>query len=235
MPKRRTKINKVARRDADICGVHLGGCMKPIEDRMDRSRDHIMPRAFFLNPAFGADQRVMNDDWNLQVMHKSCNVNRGGFIHGLPCFQCPCHYYQVIGKDLYVYHRADQTPKAYLLMRDFVMPASDGRPNGLALRVEPVSENPTSWPKGGKLEISPSNTSIHYVVCINPSMVTLFNDREIQRADMLARYVKRSGKPQGPIPVVYLNQQDNINFNFGPITGVQRSNIAPFPFPRNGV
>lgn len=206
--------------------------MKSIEDRKDRSRDHIMPRAFFLNPAFGADRQVMNDDWNLQVMHKSCNVNRGGLIHGLPCFQCPCHYYQVIGKDLYVYHREGQTPKGYLLMTNFVVSTASGSPNDLALRVEPVSDNPASWPKDGKLEISPSNESIHYVVCINPSMVTAFNIREIQRADMLARYLTRAGQSQGPIPVVYLNQQDNSNFNFGPIPDVQDANLAPFPFPR---
>ena len=207
--------------------------MRPIENKKDRSRDHVMPRAFYLNPAFGADSKAINGDWNLQVMHKHCNEKRGGLIQGLPCFQCPCHYYRVIGKDLYVCYRTDQTVQSHSLMTDFVMPTDSERPNGLAIRVEPVSDNPKTWPKDGKLVIDPSNTSIHYVVCINPSMVAQFNEREIQRADMLARRGSRTGRSQGPIPVVYLNPQDNINFSFGPIQDTRRTNLSPFPFPRN--
>ena len=86
MPKKGVKTNRISRRDGAVCGVHLSGCMRPIENKGDRSLDHIIPQSFYLNPAFGLDSKAFGDDWNLQVMHKTCNVKRGGFVHGLPCF-----------------------------------------------------------------------------------------------------------------------------------------------------
>lgn len=203
--------------------------MRPIENKKDRSRDHVMPRAFYLNPAFGADSKAINGDWNLQVMHKRCNEQRGGLIQGLPCFQCPCHYYRVSGKDLYVCYRTDQAVQSRLLMKDFVVPTDSGRPNGLAIRVEPVSDNRKSWPKDGRLVIDSSNKSIHYVVCINPLLVAQFNELEAQRIDTLVRRGSRTSRSQGPIPVVYLDPQHNMNFDFGPTRDARRANLSPFP------
>ncbi len=74
MSKRKTKTNRIALRDASICGGHLGGCMKVTEVKKDRSLDHIIPRSFFNNPGVDADPREFNEEWNLQVMHKTCNM-----------------------------------------------------------------------------------------------------------------------------------------------------------------
>ena len=193
MPKRRAKTNKIALRDADICGVHLGGCMTPINVKKDRSLDHIIPQSFFKNTGIEADPREFSGDWNVQVMHKACNTKRAGFIHGLPEFQCPCHYHRVIGKDLYVCFDAGKVSERHLLLKNFVMLNGSENPTAVGLRVEPVSANPRTWPKG-KLKIDPGNTAIHYLVCINSLMVRSFNAREIQRVKLLDRLGKR--KPQ---------------------------------------
>ena len=159
-------------------------------------------------------------------MHVACNGNRGGEIHGLPCFQCPCHYYEVIGKDLYVYYGNDQTLGAHLLMKDFVV-QSGANPNGLRLRVEPISQNPKSWPKGGTLKIDPSNTSIHYLTCITRAMVQEFNRREKHRIHLLELASRR----KGPMSVVYLSPQYNKNFDFGPTRGTRLAKLNPFTYP----
>ena len=232
MPKKGVKTNRISHRDGAVCGVHLGGCMRPIENKGDRSLDHIIPQSFYLNPAFGLDSKAFGDDWNLQVMHKTCNVKRGGFVHGLPCFQCPCHYYRVSGKDLYVCYTTGEQTDEFLLVVDFVKMTDTLNPISISLLVQPVSDNPKSWPKTRTLQISPGNNSVHYVTCINPFMVKSFNHREMQRVARLEELSKRVGQPQGSAPVVYLNRQDNVNFDFGIAGDARNSNVYPFPFPR---
>ena len=194
----RTKRTRVSYRNDKMCGVHLGGCMTLVERKP--SLDHMIPVSFFENPAFGANPHEFNQDWNLQVMHEACNGNRGGVIHGLPSFQCPCHYYRVIDEDLYVCYSDSQSSTDHLLMKQFVLKTVSGDPRSVGLRVEPVSNNPKSWrTKDGILRIEPSNTSIHFVSCIDPSMVKQFNDRERQRVHML----QEAGRSRGPMSVVY--------------------------------
>ena len=187
--------------------------MKAIEEKKDRSLDHIVPQSFFNNPGVDADPREFNEEWNLQVMHKACNTKQAGFIHELPLFQCPCHYFQVVGRDLYVCVVIIQPPGRLLMLKNFVMPARSDNPNAVSLRVEPVSENPETWPKGS-LKINKSNTSIHYWISINPSMVESFNARELVRVSRLADLGRRNKRGRGPVPVVYLDQKHNVNFDF---------------------
>ena len=213
MSKKRTKTNRIARRDANTCGVHLGGCMKVIEGKKNRSLDHIIPQSFFNNVGVGADPLEFNEEWNLQVMHKACNTKRAGFIHGLPTFQCPCHYFQAIGRDLYVCVAISQPTRRYLMLKEFVMSIPSGNPNAVSLRVEPVSDRPETWQKG-TLRIDKSNTSIHYLISINPSMVESFNAGELARVSRLAELGRRNRRGQGPIPVVYLDPEHNVNFDF---------------------
>ena len=187
--------------------------MKPIEVKKDRSLDHIIPQSFFNNPGVDAAPREFNEEWNLQVMHKACNTKQAGFIHELPVFQCPCHYFQVIGWDLYVCVVTGQPTKRFLMLKNFAVPTRSGNPNAVGLRFEPVSDNPKTWPKG-TLKIDKSNTSIHYWIAINPSMVESFNARELARVGRLAELERRAKRGQGPIPFVYLDPKHNVNFDF---------------------
>ena len=213
MSKRKTKTNRIALRDTSICGGHLGGCMKVTEVKKDRSLDHIIPRSFFNNPGVDADPREFKEEWNLQVMHKTCNVKRAGFIHEVPKFQCPCHYFQAIGQDLYLCVEITLPTKKYLMVKNFVMPIRGTDPNAVSLRVEPVSENPKTWTKG-TLKIDKQNATIHYWTLINPSMVEAFNKNELNRVRQLARLGQRYGGGKGPLPVVYLDPEHNVNFDF---------------------
>ena len=187
--------------------------MKAIKERRNSSLDHIIPQSFFNNAGIDADPKEFNQEWNLQVMHKVCNTRQGGFIHGLPIFQCPCHYFQVVGYDLYVCVGFSQPTRRHLLLKNFVMPTRSSNPNAVGIRVEPVSANPKTWPKG-TLKIDKTNTSIHYLISINPSMVESFNLREVKRVSQLARLDRRLERGQGPIPVVYLDPEHNANFDF---------------------
>ena len=126
-------------------------------------------------------------------------------------FQCPCHYFQAIGRDLYVCVAFIQPTEKFLMLKNFVMPTRSDNPNAVALRVEPVSEKPETWPKGS-LKIDKSNTSIHYWISINPSMAESFNARELARVSQLADLGRRSERGQGPVSVVYLDPQYNVQF-----------------------
>ena len=188
--------------------------MKAIAEKRDRSLDHIIPQSFFNNPGVDADPKEFNEEWNLQVMHKVCNTKRAGFIHGLPRFQCPCHYFQVVGWDLYVHVAIGHPIGRYLMLKNFVMPTRSGNPNAVGIRVEPVSDNPKTWPKG-TLNIDKSNTSIHFLTSINPSMLESFNAQELARVSQLSELGRTANRGQGPIPVVYLDPDHNVNFDFG--------------------
>ena len=132
-----------------------------------------------------------NDEWNLRVMHKTCNTRRAGFIQGLPRFQCSCHYFQAVGGDLYLCVAVSQPTRSYLVLRNFVTPIRGTDPSAVSLRVEPVSQNPRTWPKG-TLNIDKKNTSIHYLTAINSSIAAAFNEGELARVSLLARLGRRS-------------------------------------------
>ena len=100
------------------------------------------------------------------------------------------------------------------MVKHFVIPIPNGDPNGVSLRVEPVSDNPDTWPKG-TLQIDKSNTSIHYLISINQSMVEAFNASELARVRRLAELGRRTRRGEGPVPVVYLDPEHNVNFDFG--------------------
>ena len=217
----KAKRRRVAHRDDKMCGVHLGGCMTSIQGKS--TLDHILPQS--LIPAFGLNSQEFNRDWNLQVMHPECNVNRGGAIHGLPCFQCACHRYQVIGENLYVLYRHGQMLETHLLLEAFVR-QSGSDPKGLSIRVEPVSQNPKSWSKTKTLNLDSRDSPVHYFNCITPPMVPEFNHREEERVRML----RQAGQGRGPTDVVYLSQKYNPNFPFGANNGPDRANLNPFPF-----
>ena len=185
----------------------------PIEARKDRSLDHIIPQSFFNNPGVDADPKEFNEEWNLQVMHKACNTKQAGFIHELPVFQCPCHYFQAIGRDLFVCVAMGRHPQGFLMLKNFVMPTGTDNPSAVSLRVEPVSDKQETWPRG-TLKIDRSNTSIHYWIAINPTMVEAFNARELLRVRRLAEPGQRRMRGEGPIPVVYLDSEHNVNFDF---------------------
>ena len=223
MTKKNNKAKRirVAHQDDKICGIHLGGCMTSIQGKS--TLDHILPQS--LIPAFRLNSQEFNKDWNLQPMHPECNVERGGAIHGLPCFQCACHSYQVVGEDLFVLYQNGQMQETNLLLENFVIQHGPD-PTSLSIRVEPISQNPKSWSKTKTLNLDSKNTPAHHVICITPPMVQEFNHRKTERV----RLIKQASQGRDPTDVVYLSQEYNQNFRFSPNKAPERANLNPFPF-----
>ena len=144
---------------------------------------------------------------------------------GSPCFQCACHQYEVVGENLYVLYQNGQMQETHLLLENFVIQQGPD-PTSLSIRVEPISQDPKSWPKTKTLDLESRNTPAHYVICITPPMVQEFNHRETERV----RLIEQAGQGSGPTDVVYLSQEYNQNFRFSPNKGPERANLNPFPF-----
>ena len=177
------RMRRVIRKDQHRCGVHAGGCGQ-IVDKIDRSLDHIIPQSFFRSRGNNISSTDFDDDWNRQIMHRTCDNWSGGHLHGLPPFWCHCHYLRVLEKDLYVFVRDAATGEEnenHLLLRDFVR--SSGNPRGLSVFTAPVSNNPKSWDKSRTLRLDDQNTNVHYLLCITPNMVDSFNQSQINRAN----------------------------------------------------
>ena len=119
------KRSRVLRRDNRLCGIHLGGCGKPIGRGQKSSLDHIIPKALFSKVAIGR-RAEFEKDWNLQPMHVSCNNNtKGSHLEGWPCFTCKCHYLQIRKGDLYVYTRDVVGKGRHKLLKNVVSERDD--------------------------------------------------------------------------------------------------------------
>ena len=115
--KRRIR-KQLTQRDGNLCGIHLGGCHKPIVDQQE-AIDHITPLSLFgyisPNPA------QFDSIWNYQLMHEECNLGKSDGLEGReldqleaavttgnnapddwPRFECKCHYRQIIEGAMYV-------------------------------------------------------------------------------------------------------------------------------------
>lgn len=101
MPKARQAMRRLLRRDDRLCGVHLGGCGKEIEQGQRHNRDHIIPRSLFGKVARGRENEF-EQDWNCQPMHEACNTAKSFQMDRWPRFDCRCHFLQVVEGDLYV-------------------------------------------------------------------------------------------------------------------------------------
>ena len=120
MPNRkhlRAVKSKIMPRDSRLCGIHLGGCGRPITDKCEV--DHIIPLG--LADLIASTPREFDNPWNYQPMHEECNRDKADKMNGRelgefekivatgantpddwPRFQCKCHYLQIIDGDMYV-------------------------------------------------------------------------------------------------------------------------------------
>ena len=120
----RAQKRRVLRRDKRICGLHLGGCGKPIKAGEPSNVDHIIPRALFSKVAQGCIAEF-NMDWNCQPTHVACNDSKNFRLDDWPHFSCKCHYLQVYEGDLYVYTRGDVGEGKHKLIEDVVSDRND--------------------------------------------------------------------------------------------------------------
>ena len=184
------RMKKTRVRDLEKCGVHLGGCGEIVNEKKERSLDHIIPQAWFKSTINATENDLeiatstdYNDLWNRQLMHKRCDNNLGGHVHGLPPFCCHCHYLKVVDEDLFVVVRDSVTaenPESYLLLKGYVFTPNDN-PRSVGLFTSPLSSNPKSWPKDGMLVLEAKNH--HHLVMLRPEMVDSFNRQQLTRAD----------------------------------------------------
>ena len=122
--KRRLQLRRVLRRDDRLCGVHLGGCGRPIEDARGADVDHIIPSAFFSKVARGG-RHFYERDWNCQPMHLACNRSKAAELDSWPRFRCDCHFLQIEDGNLVVRTRGRAGAERHLLLRGVVSPTPD--------------------------------------------------------------------------------------------------------------
>jgi len=86
------RLQRIMKRDNNRCGIHSGGCLRPISENADgtekATEDHLVPRRFANRRA---PDLVTHKDWNLQPMHAGCNNARMGQVLGVIGFECNCH------------------------------------------------------------------------------------------------------------------------------------------------
>ena len=133
-------------------------------------------------------------------MHKACNGNLGGHVHGWPNYQCSCHYMRIVGRDLCVVTRvplsADSKSVCHLFFRDYVLQGPMRHDRSVGLFVNPLGpaarlDNPRDK------EPVTENKNIQYMIQIPQSMVAEFNERHKRRADtamLLGRAVPGGGR-----------------------------------------
>ena len=169
-----------AQRDKNRCGIHVGGCGQLVQPG-DGNQDHIIPQAFFrhLGPHLGVSD--CHGSWNLQLMHKTCNANLGGHVHGWPNYQCSCHYLQIVGDNLCVVTRIPLPSGSRIFFRDYVI-QQPRDPRGVGLFFHPIG--PAARLDGSRnREQVTGNKFIHYLIRINRLMVPEFNAKQESRAD----------------------------------------------------
>ena len=133
--KRRIR-KQLTQRDGNLCGIHLGGCHRPIESQ-EGVIDHITPLSLFgyisPNPA------QFDSIWNYQLMHEECNLKKSDGLEGRnldqleaavttgnnapddwPRFECKCHYLQLIEGNMYVCTTGMSDSDNYELCSDVV-------------------------------------------------------------------------------------------------------------------
>lgn len=86
------KLRQIMNRDNARCGIHSKGCLGPIErgakEGQRATQDHIIPEAYGLKRTAN---HILQNNWNLQPMHRECNQARKGQVLGIIEFQCNCH------------------------------------------------------------------------------------------------------------------------------------------------
>ena len=122
--KRRPQLRRLLKRDERLCGVHLGGCGKPIEDARGSDVDHIIPSAFFSKVA-GGDRHLYERDWNCQPTNLACNRSKAAELDSWPKFRCDCHILQIEDDNLFVRTRGRAGTERHLLLRSVVSPTPD--------------------------------------------------------------------------------------------------------------
>ena len=122
--KRRKQRGRLLRRDKRCCGVHLGGCGKPIKEGDACNVDHIIPSAFF-SKVSGRSRGLYEQDWNCQPMHVECNTGKADRLAEWPRFQCDCHFLQVEDGHLFVGTRGRAGSERHLLLPNIVSASRD--------------------------------------------------------------------------------------------------------------
>ena len=179
------KRSRVLKRDRRLCGVHLGGCGKPIAQGQKPSLDHIIPKALFSRLATGR-RAEFGKDWNLQPMHISCNnISKGSQLEEWPRFSCKCHYLQIRKGNMYVCTRGSIGKGRYKLA-DNVVAERDERVDALLVPgfiKHPDGKRVAGYRKG-KLG--------YFLPRFRPSSVEFFNLTERGRVGLeVPRYLYR--------------------------------------------
>ena len=110
---------KIMHRDSGLCGIHLGGCGRPVA--IDECTvDHIVPKALF--ESIAPTPSEFRREQNYQPMHGECNEKKMNMMEGRkletfektiatgtnntpddwPRFRCKCHYLQILEGDMCV-------------------------------------------------------------------------------------------------------------------------------------
>ena len=200
MPKiSRQQRSKLLRRDDRKCGIHLGGCGKPIESRSQCSGDHIVPEVLF--EALAPSPTEFDHNWNHQPMHTECNRTKSDRLQGRtltdlevattigaktpddwPRFECTCHYLQIIEGGMYVCTKRPISPGQHLLCPNVVKDFGD-QDRQDAILVPGRITGPKGTPLVGYSTLN--NSTIGFVLpSFSPRRVQGFNIMEARRVGL---------------------------------------------------
>ena len=186
------RLTRLLPRDNYLCGIHVGGCGKPIPNRKAATVDHIFTQSFFKDREDGVEKKHYNEDWNLQPMHHACNNERGGQIYGFPLFTCSCHWLQIErttkGNILVLHRRVGKDETVFPVSSEehnFVFNNISTGKFAAELGGSIELEVGSVWSMGnippGKKGITGKGQLGHAVPRISPEEVQQFNRLEIQR------------------------------------------------------
>ena len=179
---RREPLRVTTQRDKNICGIHVGGCGQLVQPG-DGNQDHIIPQSFFKHLEPHMELPNHHESWNLQLMHKTCNENLGGHVHGWPNYQCSCHYLQIVEGNLCVVTRIPLPTGSRILFRDYVLQQRAKGIRSVGLFVHPTGPA-ARLESSRKREQLTGNKFFHYLIQINRYMVPEFNVMQKSRADL---------------------------------------------------
>ena len=97
MPKPRTQLRRIMKRDDGICGAHIEGCGRLLHSAGDAEVGHMVHQSFFKSFS-GVRKTDFKNDWNCQPECPRCNDRRGGQLLDWPLYRCRCHYLQISRK-----------------------------------------------------------------------------------------------------------------------------------------
>ena len=174
-------------RDSRLCGIHLGGCSKPIKPGELYDLDHLIPQGYYMDLPDPNHRRKFESPWNLQPMHRSCHeADRSGQLWGFPIFQCQCHSLHIRDRVLYLRYQYQLVVRLHEITSSVVMLNEGGKsvPVKMMSSIGTIGSkrhNPHKLRTHGKADRSRAHHVGHRIPALSDEKIDEFNKLEDER------------------------------------------------------